>query len=493
MKITVYAICKNAEEFIEGFCENIFEADEVVILDTGSIDNSVQLLKDKGVKVYEKKYDFFRFDVARNDCLALVSDDTDLCLSIDMDEYIEKDWRKKLEEIYEPSICNYFYKNNYKINENGHVELSLYVGKIHTKQNFYWAYPVHEILKYTGNCFKDLLTAIEVKHYPKLEERNYMPLLELSVKENPNDERPLYFLAREYYFLNQDKNAIEFFKKYLKLTTDSLDSIHFRSLINIYLAKIKQRNNEDPLPYALRAVAECPFYREAWFWLAKSWALHQNWKSVEAACINVLSLTNPFMSLEQEGQVWDNNIIYEMLEESYKQSSKSIQSSIAIQGWMSIEELNILKMLSKNMTSIAEIGCWKGKSTKIFLSECLGTVYAIDHFKGSEDDSTYRKTNEDSDSLYNQFRSNIGYAPNLRILKTSSEEAAKLINEEIDMVFIDGQHTFESVKQDIELWLPKTKKIICGHDYHLPEVKQAVNSIFKNIEVVDTIWIYRKS
>ena len=67
--------------------------------------------------------------------------------------------------------------------------------------------------------------------------------------------------------------------------------------------------------------------------------------------------------------------------------------------------------------------------------------------------------------------------------KMKSVDAAKLFNDKsIDMVFIDGSHTYENVKRDIEYWLPKCKKIICGHDYvpaH-PGVIKAVNELFKN-------------
>ena len=53
MKIAVYAICKNEEKFASRWAQTAAEADEVVVLDTGSEDNSVALLRQRGVSVYE--------------------------------------------------------------------------------------------------------------------------------------------------------------------------------------------------------------------------------------------------------------------------------------------------------------------------------------------------------------------------------------------------------------------------------------------------------
>ena len=73
-----------------------------------------------------------------------------------------------------------------------------------------------------------------------------------------------------------------------------------------------------------------------------------------------------------------------------------------------------------------------------------------------------------------------------------NEEAIKYFEDNsIDMVFIDADHTYEAVKYDIERWLPKTTKLISGHDYNdpgHPGVKQAVDEKFKDVEVIDTIW-----
>ncbi|MCI8588351.1 MAG: glycosyltransferase, partial [Bacilli bacterium] len=47
IKICVYAICKNEEKHIERWIESVKEADDIYVLDTGSTDNSVKLLKKK--------------------------------------------------------------------------------------------------------------------------------------------------------------------------------------------------------------------------------------------------------------------------------------------------------------------------------------------------------------------------------------------------------------------------------------------------------------
>ena len=48
MKIVVYAICKNEESFVDRWMDSMAEADQVVVLDTGSTDATVQLLRARG-------------------------------------------------------------------------------------------------------------------------------------------------------------------------------------------------------------------------------------------------------------------------------------------------------------------------------------------------------------------------------------------------------------------------------------------------------------
>ena len=76
-KICVYAISKNEEKHAKRWVESMNEADEIYVLDTGSTDNTVKLLKELGVNVATKEYDNFKSDEARNDSLNLVPLDAD--------------------------------------------------------------------------------------------------------------------------------------------------------------------------------------------------------------------------------------------------------------------------------------------------------------------------------------------------------------------------------------------------------------------------------
>ena len=100
MKIIVYAICKNESKFVSRWVNSMKEADEIYVLDTGSVDDTKEKLEELGVKVTQTILDPFRFDTARNLALDLVPLDADLCISTDLDEVFESGWRKKLEENY---------------------------------------------------------------------------------------------------------------------------------------------------------------------------------------------------------------------------------------------------------------------------------------------------------------------------------------------------------------------------------------------------------
>ena len=163
----------------------------------------------------------------------------------------------------------------------------------------------------------------------------------------------------------------------------------------------------------------------------------------------------------------------------------------------------LIDLISKNnFERVAEIGVLKGKLTKrILCSLCQNTLteyWAIDPWKVT-DEHSYLKTftQKNWDDIYAEVCKKMRWAEQLRVLRLTSERASKLFGRgHFDLVYIDGNHHFNNVINDIKLWLPRIRKggILCGHDYGRAEteVKEAIDKYFGNDVVIDkksTVWI----
>jgi hypothetical protein len=171
-----------------------------------------------------------------------------------------------------------------------------------------------------------------------------------------------------------------------------------------------------------------------------------------------------------------------------------------VDGWMSDRCCEFLYTLARQMESIAEVGSWKGRSTHPLCSGCNGTVIAIDNWGGSAGDGLVIPEKERAtDAVFQKFLKNTAGLKNLIVNRNDSVVAAAQYPDKFfDMVFIDAEHTYESVKADLEAWTPKAKKLICGHDYHVtrsaggedvfPGVARAVDEKFGTVETMGIIW-----
>ncbi len=101
-KICVYVICKNEEQFVDRWMDAVSEADMVIVTDTGSNDNIVQKLRERGAVVYNETISPWRFDAARNIAMDHIPENVDICVSNDLDEVFEKGWRQELENAWRP-------------------------------------------------------------------------------------------------------------------------------------------------------------------------------------------------------------------------------------------------------------------------------------------------------------------------------------------------------------------------------------------------------
>lgn len=169
----------------------------------------------------------------------------------------------------------------------------------------------------------------------------------------------------------------------------------------------------------------------------------------------------------------------------------------------------LISLIAQNgIKRIAEIGVWHGHTTRNIL-RALGcyieSYWAIDPWiKYAGGRAHSQITGEQWDKMYFRLCIDTYFFPNLKILRLSSLDAARIFPKQyFDLVFIDAAHDYENVMKDITIWLPLVKPggFLAGHDYgrgrkQLVGVTKAVKNCFgDNFEVAKvhdpSVWIKR--
>ena len=281
-KISVYAICKNENKFIDRFYNSVKEADNIVILDTGSTDDTYDRLKklaksDSKVTVAQKRYGDWRFDVARNDAMDICPNDTDVYVSVDLDEIFDDGWADELRKNW---ICGKHTRAEYwyvwSHNADGSDGRKFRYNKIHDK-NWRWKYHVHELL---ANVATDsemynieetlvLSDAVVLHHNPDMDKprTSYLPLLEKRYSEY-GDRYGMFYLGHEYNYRGKYLECIDMLNK-VKVLTESTDSERAACELFIgdsYCALSDYNNAEKAY---LRGISEDRTYFEPYYYLGK--------------------------------------------------------------------------------------------------------------------------------------------------------------------------------------------------------------------------------
>ena len=109
----------------------------------------------------------------------------------------------------------------------------------------------------------------------------------------------------------------------------------------------------------------------------------------------------------------------------------------------------------------AEIGVDRGYYSHVLLENISGLeLLCIDSW-----DTTKKRWRE---GRYHAAMKELSEYPNAKIIRKSSREAVRDIpDKSLDFVFIDGNHSYSYVLEDITEWTKKVKPggIVCGHDY----------------------------
>ena len=149
--------------------------------------------------------------------------------------------------------------------------------------------------------------------------------------------------------------------------------------------------------------------------------------------------------------------------------------------------------------SIVEVGTWNGltaKVLKVLFPEAH--LYLIDPWDPSpeylEKGGPCSLKAEDYETCYKQVSKFFEKDPQVSVIRKTSIEGTKDVPNGVDLVFIDANHDYDYVKQDIEIWGKKIRKggLLSGHDFSpaFPGVMQAVEETYQGKYIVgkDTVW-----
>jgi glycosyltransferase involved in cell wall biosynthesis len=285
MRIAVYAIAKNESKHVDRWVKACQGADQIVVLDTGSTDDTLKRLRRYPLEAHSANLSHFRFDVARNMAMDLISPDIDVCISLDLDEIPDPDLFDKIRTQWKPDTGRAWVMwdtGNIWANNN----------RVHARHGYKWKYPCHEIV--VPDVVPDKLIVIEssVRHVPDNDKSRgqYLDLLELGWDEF-KDNRMLVYLIREYYFKGMWKEIVE-----LGPTIDTLPDVWNVELAQTYRgigeAHCKLGDDQEGLKWYLKNVEAAPDDLEAWMPLAYYYYERSMWQECLQAAdkVNELSL-----------------------------------------------------------------------------------------------------------------------------------------------------------------------------------------------------------
>lgn len=362
VKICCYAITAGEpKQFIDQWLESMKPADYICVLVTKEGDPNWYYFNEKkknypNLIVQQKTIKPWRFDVARNESMKLIPNDSDVLICTDIDERLIPDFWDDLRKcIFEhPNFDRIFYRYAWSHDAAGNPKWVFWYDKITQAKGWEWKYPVHESLhcnrekyNYQGQYYLDK-DKIYLHHYPddSKSRSSYLGLLKLRAEEYQDDLYGLFYLAREYSFIMDWQNALKTaYDLYVRIKANPLrdDMKMLPATLNMLGDFSSRLNQKDDAEYWYRkSIKTEPIYRDGYIKLAQLLA---------------------YQPRPQE--------VYQVLDEMKKNSRYVEDWRLTTQYWRNWK-LNQV---------IADAKCWEGK----YQEAAQYMQLAIDDLKTSDD------------------------------------------------------------------------------------------------------------
>lgn len=188
---------------------------EIIIVDTGSKDNTVEIAKKFNAKIYKFKW-IDDFSAARN--FAFSKATSDYIMWLDGDDFINEDDIKKIESLLSNMDSSYDYISAEYIlarNSEGKVSTSLRRNRIVKRQSaFLWVGNVHEYLAVYGKGLEGNFS-IEHGKVKEYTDRNLQIFKTMEKNNKKFTPRDIYYYANELFDNGYYKESINQYNKFI--------------------------------------------------------------------------------------------------------------------------------------------------------------------------------------------------------------------------------------------------------------------------------------
>lgn len=215
-KLSACLIVKNEKDHIIEVLSSLTGVDEVIVVDTGSIDDTVELARIMGAMVFADYVWNDDFASARNH--ALLKCTGDWIISIDADEVLEVGGVQKIRELIEkatPEQLHFSVKMIHKGSGQAHNLPRLFRndGSVH------WKGAAHETLSPIQENLTDIEIIYGYSTAHDLDPDRMLRILEKQVNSDEGTPRDLYYYAREFYYRKDYIKAGALFHEYVTIAT----------------------------------------------------------------------------------------------------------------------------------------------------------------------------------------------------------------------------------------------------------------------------------
>ncbi len=283
MKLSASLIVKNEKDHIRDVLASLAGVDEIVVVDTGSQDNTVELARTFTDKVFTDYVWNDNFAEARNHALSKCTGDW--VISIDGDEVLEPGGVEKIRKIIEGATADQLHFSvvmTAKSSGQKHHLPRIFRNDASVK----WSGAAHETLTPVQANRTDVVITYGYSNAHALDPDRMLRILAKQVNSDAGTPRDLYYYAREYWYRQDYVQAARLFEEYLSVATwipEKADAL-------LYAARcywILQQGNKSR-QMCQEAIVLNPDFKEALLFMAEihfePW--RHKWERLAAAATN---------------------------------------------------------------------------------------------------------------------------------------------------------------------------------------------------------------